>query len=87
MHTFLFNDSTGKKYWLNGGKDGSSTAAQTTALIDFPGPAIGKANAGGTVNYFVGDFAEIIIFKRSLKTEERQAVEDYLSKKYNIKIS
>lgn len=35
-------------------------------------------------NYAQGDFAEIIIFKRALLTEERVAVERYLSKKFNI---
>lgn len=36
---------------------------------------------------FNGYIAEIIIFTRTLKTEERRAIEAYLGKKYNITVS
>jgi prepilin-type N-terminal cleavage/methylation domain-containing protein len=37
--------------------------------------------------FFGGNIAEIIIFTRDLKTEERRAVEAYLGKKWGIKVS
>jgi hypothetical protein len=33
------------------------------------------------------DIAEVIIYDRSLKTEERKSIEQYLGKKWGIKIS
>jgi hypothetical protein len=86
MHTFWFNQSTGfgKAYWLNGGtsSDAASTS-QTGALVSYANPSIGR----GTGNFYNGDIAEIIIFTRALKTSEREAIEAYLGKKYNIVIS
>ena len=35
----------------------------------------------------IGDLAEIIILKRSLKTEEVKAIENYLGSKYGISVS
>lgn len=84
IHSFFFNNSDGKKYWINGGiTPNASASGQTTALSTFEGAAIGRYDN----YYFNGDLAEIIIFKHSLKTEERQAVENYLSKKYGIAIN
>jgi len=85
MHSFWFNTSYGKKYWLNGGENpDAEEPAQTGALIEYNSPEVGGYSSGGSGQYFNGDLAEIIIFTRSLRTEERRAVEDYLSKKYNI---
>lgn len=85
IHTFWFNSVDGKKYWLNGGTTPEAAdSSQTTALSSFAGASIGNYTNN---SYFQGDIAEIIIFTRSLKTEERQAIEDYLSKKYRIRIS
>jgi len=33
---------------------------------------------------YIGDLAEIIIYNRALKNEERQSIETYLSAKYDI---
>ncbi len=85
IHTASFNSSAGIKYWLNGGTATSGNDnSQTTALSGSSSIYVAKSEND---KYFNGDIAEIIIFKRVLKTEERQAVEDYLSKKYNITIS
>ena len=46
---------------------------------------IGKGSS--TTNPYGGEISEFIIYNRALKDEERQEVESYLSKKYNIKIS
>jgi len=39
------------------------------------------------VRYFDGHIGEIIIYDRVLKLDERKAVEDYLSKKWQIRVS
>jgi len=84
IHTFLFNTTSGKSYWMNGGVNPDrSEPTQTAALISYGGASIARY----TTDYYNGDIAEIIIFTRALKTEERQAVETYLSKKYAITIS
>lgn len=45
---------------------------------------LGALNTPG--EYYNGMIAEIIIYNRLLKTEERQAVEKYLGKKWGVKI-
>jgi len=40
-----------------------------------------------TTNYFDGDLAELIVYERALLDSERRSVEEYLSKKWNIKIA
>jgi prepilin-type N-terminal cleavage/methylation domain-containing protein len=97
IHSFWFNTSGGdgsasnKKYWLNGGgasPDAISNASninQATAITSFSNATIGRGLSSSS--YFNGDIAEIIIFTRALKTEERNAIEGYLSKKYNIELS
>lgn len=89
MHTFRFSTTNGKDYWLNGGTTAdSSDASQTLPLSSNTGSALGRAIfAAGDINYFNGDIAEVIIFLRALQVEERQNIETYLSKKYNITIS
>lgn len=88
MHSFRFSKTGGKSYWLNGGVNtDAADPLQTIALTSYSGSALGRfANAIQSF-YFNGDIAELIIFTRDLKTEERQAVEAYLGKKYSIKIS
>jgi len=84
IHTFWFSKAAGKKYWLQGGNNADQTSpSQTTALTSSTGARVGT----GTSRYYNGDIAEIIIFARDLKNEERQAIEGYLSKKYNIAIT
>jgi hypothetical protein len=46
--------------------------------------AIGKTDGG---DFWSGDIAEIIIFKRMINNDERLDVEKYLAKKFGIKIS
>lgn len=83
IHTFLFNTTIGKQYYLNGGDSpDSSNTMQTSPLNSFDNSWIGRYLG----NYYFGDFGEIIIFKRSLRNEERKSIENYLSKKYNINI-
>lgn len=88
MHSFIFSKTGGKSYWSNGGTSAdASSSGQTAVLLSSSGTALGRVVFGGSTYYFNGDIAEVIIFLRDLKTEERQAVETYLGKKYNIKIT
>ena len=48
---------------------------------------IGCRFVNNPVFYYWGYIAEIIVFNRGLNSEERLAVTNYLSKKYNIKVS
>jgi prepilin-type N-terminal cleavage/methylation domain-containing protein len=84
IHTFWFSTTSGLKYWLNGGvaADASNSSA-TSVLNSNAGNALG---GGAVVNHYGGDLFEVICFSRDLTTEERQSVEDYLSKKYAVKI-
>jgi hypothetical protein len=83
IHSFIYNGSVGKKYSRNG-KDYTGSV--------FLGPdktlqPLELATPSSIGNSYNGDLAEIIIFKRSLKTEEIEAVESYLGSKYGISVS
>lgn len=82
IHGFLFNSTKGKQYWLNG-SNFDSDAAQTDPLVENPSASLGRF----FTDYYDGDIAEVIIFTRALTNGERQSVENYLSKKYNIALS
>jgi prepilin-type N-terminal cleavage/methylation domain-containing protein len=82
IHTFNFNASFGKRYSINGTIIG--TINQLYPLTSNNLATIGKF---GSNSYYKGDLAEIIIFKRSLKTEEIKAIENYLGSKYGISVS
>lgn len=87
IHTFVFNNTIGKKHSINGRSTAINTPAQTTSINSFNGAMIGAYNPSGTLKTYVGDLAEIIMFKRSLKTEEIEAIENYLGSKYGIPVS
>ncbi len=55
-----------------------------TTLNSYESATIGFHDDGAGRHSFNGDIGEVIIFARSLKTEERVAVEDYLIKKWSI---
>lgn len=86
IHTMMFDTSAGLRYWENGGTSPDDfNSASTTPISGVIAAAIGRSIPSGT--YYEGDIAEVIIFKKSVTTEERKAIEDYLGKKYNITIS
>ena len=85
IHTFLFNNSIGKQYTLNG-KNPSEQDTNKDPLTSYISARIGFCQPCGNT-YYVGDLAEIIMFKRSLKTEEVEAIESYLGSKYGIPVS
>jgi len=83
IHTFHFGVTTGKRYWLNGGSAvDSNQSAQTDSITSYANPAIGRSQTF----YYNGEIAEIIIFARALQISEKELVENYLSKKYNISL-
>lgn len=63
---------------------GSITASINTNVLNRL--TIGRPAALNTNFALTGDIAELIIYDRSLKNEERTAVTEYLSKKWNISI-
>ena len=64
---------------------GSTTNINTNFNVDKL--YLGSRYGNGPTQFFRGHVAEIIIFNRGLNTEERLAVNAYLSKKYAIKTS
>jgi D-tyrosyl-tRNA(Tyr) deacylase len=42
---------------------------------------------GVAVESYVGDISEVIMFNRGLKLNERNEIQEYLSKKYSIKVT
>ncbi len=59
--------------------------SSTTGLSAYANQTVGGGLNGGTTYYFQGGIGEIIVFTRALKSQERDAVEDYLIKKWFIK--
>jgi type II secretory pathway pseudopilin PulG len=88
IHTFLFNNSIGKQYTLNG-KYNYADYKQGDAIIKLAPLTSFNSARVGLYNgvFYEGDLAEIIMFKRSLKTEEVEAIESYLGSKYGIPVS
>ena len=81
IHSIEFNTNDGKTYYENGDlKAEAIDLANKTSLAGWNGAAIGRFDT----KYFQGDIAEIIMFNRALSDDERQDVEQYLSKKWKI---
>lgn len=80
----IFNGSTNIAY-INGT---GYTPANSTGNFNITQIHIGPRIAGGNPYiYYNADIAEIIFYSRALNTEERKAVEQYLSRKWAIKIA
>ena len=45
---------------------------------------VGHSDGGGATAYFKGDLCELIVFNRSLETNEITDVKQYLNNKYRI---
>lgn len=73
----------GARYFING--DHKGTAGATTLSSIIPSQLyISSTNSAWGLE---GELSEIILFSRTLKDSEREAVEKYLAQKYKIKIS
>ena len=84
IHCFNYGLTAGKKYYLNGSSNPNKEEVSASGpVVSFDGASIGQRYSS---DYYQGDIAEIIIFNRSLKSEERNSVSKYLAKKYDLKI-
>lgn len=87
--------TTGFHFFKNGVLDGNiattSVANSGTGVIPSAAAdgklAIGASGITTTAGFFKGTIGEIAIYDRALKQEERQAVEEYLSKKWGINVT
>lgn len=85
IHVFTYSSTAGKSYYSNGTQLMTSSGA-TAGLSSFNNAKIGYYG-NFPPEYFDGDLAEIIIFSKALKAEERMSIESYLSKKWGIKLN
>jgi hypothetical protein len=83
-------------YYQNGGNAvviPGAGATPVSGATGAPGPSAGGLYIGSVSpacclgNYFTGLIGEIIIFDRALKNEERTAIQNYLGRKWGIKIT
>jgi hypothetical protein len=91
--TMPFNrtNSFGLSEWMHGGPtDYMWFNAQNVGTFTGKSPAIsGVGNSallgvGYDNTYYPGDVSEAIVYSRALTTSERQAVEQYLMRKYHL---
>ena len=78
LFTFVQDSSAGKETYINGTLS-ASDAANTSQLSGISTLAIGKG--------YTGEIGEIAIFTKVLTPQDREAVEDYLGKKWTRKIN
>ena len=83
--TVTYNNLSGRSSYVNGIIQSVSAA---NSAIDRNSTAINNTiGFTNTTEYLTnGLIGEIIIFERPLKNEERQSIESYLGKKFNIKL-
>jgi len=79
-----FNGTTLKGYF-NGVIDHEDSG--TAVIPPASGGSLVIGQMPGQTAGFQGFISEIIVFDRALKNEERHSIEDYLGKKYNIKVT
>lgn len=81
-------------YYVNGNNNAQTIVHQGNGvtnngtdkfLSSYERASIGTGFRGGTQYFYKGFIGEIIIFSKSLKTDERDAIEEYLIKKWQIK--
>ena len=75
-------DSTSSNMYVNG-VNAASISGLASATSSGSSDGIFQLNNNGSE---AENFSELIIFDRALKNEERQSVEEYLGKKYGIKV-
>jgi prepilin-type N-terminal cleavage/methylation domain-containing protein len=77
---------SGMKFYKNGGTALASTTTDSPDTLLTETLFLGKSGISGAAQYFNGHIGELIIFDRALKDEERISIQNYLSKKWTIKI-
>jgi len=78
------NSDPTRSIYINGSKNMSDTKV---SRVSTKGNNYIGRRSDYTINYFDGDLAELIVYNRALLDSERRSVEEYLSKKWNIKIA
>lgn len=88
IHAYRYSATSGKNIYLNGSDlVMAGASSQTAPLVSYPGAMIGRYYENLTTwRYYNGDICEIIVFTRALTTEEREAIETYLGKKWGITV-
>lgn len=82
------NGTTANIYFNGGSSVGTASTTGSNAITNVYPLNIGYFNnAGNRQDFFNGYISELIIFDRALTTKERLAMESYLGKKWNIKVS
>lgn len=92
IHSFLSRSgTTTKKYFQNGTQatfaTGTAPPSQALSLVSWAGVSIGCALGASPSGNYTGAIAEVIMFNRSLTSEERKSVEAYLGKKWGIVVA
>lgn len=59
----------------------------TSAAVASVSPTVSMLIGGDGTNRWTGYISEIIVFDNALKDSDRKSIEEYLSKKYGIKVS
>jgi hypothetical protein len=77
IFSFVFDSLVGKRTYINGYLAGQDS--NTSYLSNISTLKIGKG--------YEGEIGEIVIFSRALKASEREDVENYLGRKWSIKVS
>jgi hypothetical protein len=85
VFAWVSNASTSQLYVNNASQTKFSGGPTTIFDVATNKTGIGCSNASGTPIAFINaEISEIIIYSRALTTAERQAIENYLNKKYNL---
>ena len=74
-----------KGVFLNGGS--GTILANAAANAPLTATSTGYIGRDDSTSFYNGEIAEIIIYNRALKVDERNDIQNYLSKKYGIKVT
>ena len=95
--TFLSNSATftnvvspSKGVFINGGNGNITGATVTTTQTGeslITATSTGYIGRDNSTSFYNGEIAEVIIYNRALKVDERNDIQNYLSKKYGIKVT
>jgi len=74
-----------KGVFINGGNGSLAASFAGDSLLT--ATPIGYIGRDSSTSFYNGEIAEIIIYNRALKVDERNDIQNYLSKKYGIKVT
>ncbi len=83
---FYYANGNNTPQTLTSNGNGIAGAAEANKFLpSYDNASIATGYRGGNQTFYTGSIGEIIIYSKSLKTDERDAVEEYLIKKWQIK--